>query len=245
MDAKDCQDLNYSLYKPEASHQLCSTLNMGFSAYTFASHYSNNIYYCQMVDNSADLFGCIALNHKQYCVLNRQYTKDEYERLVPQIIESMKKDTTYGEFFPIEESICGYNETVAHEYMPLTKEEVLKRGWHWRDEQASTEDRGPGTEPPDAIDQVPDDIVGKVLICQGSGKPFKIIPQELKFYREQHIPVPHRSPDQRHRDRLALRNPRKLWDRNCFNCKKPIRTSYSPERPEKVYCEECYLKAVY
>jgi hypothetical protein len=28
---------------------------------------------------------------KQYCILNKQYTKEEYEELVPKIIEHMKK----------------------------------------------------------------------------------------------------------------------------------------------------------
>jgi len=49
----------------------------------------------------------------------------------------------------------------------------------------------------------------------------------------------------RHAARIAKRNPETLWDRPCMKCSKQIETSYAPERPEIVYCEECYLKEVY
>jgi hypothetical protein len=57
--------------------------------------------------------------------LNRQYTKEEYELLVPKIIEKMMSDGEWGEFFPAILSPFGYNETVAQEYFPLTREELL------------------------------------------------------------------------------------------------------------------------
>ncbi len=130
--------------------------------------------------------------------------------------------------------------------MPLTKEDVLKRGWNWRDDvEEGQKVMGPVVTIPDGISDVPDDISTKVLTCEASGKQFKIIPQELKFYRQSGIPLPHRSPAQRHKDRNALRNPRKLWKRNCANCNKPLATSYEPGRPERIYCEPCYLKSVY
>jgi hypothetical protein len=48
---------------------------------------------------SSNLFGCIGLRGKEYCILNKQYTKEEYETLVPKIIEKMKADGEWGEFF--------------------------------------------------------------------------------------------------------------------------------------------------
>ena len=62
------------------------------------------------------------MRNNSYCILNKQYTKEEYEALVSKIIEQMntmpyvdKNGVTYkyGEFFPIELSPFGYNETVA------------------------------------------------------------------------------------------------------------------------------------
>ena len=76
-------------------------------------------------------------------------------------------------------------------------------------------------------------------------KPFKVIKQELVFYIENHLPIPTKHPDQRHKERMALRNPRELHERICPECKKQMITTYGPERPEKVVCEECYRKLVY
>jgi hypothetical protein len=246
LDAKDCQDLNYSLYKPELSYELISTLSMVKSAFSMASHYNNEVYYCDMVNNSSNLFGCIALNHKKYCILNKQYTKEEYEELVPRIIEHMKKSGEWGQFFPVSISPFAYNETVANEYYPLSREEVLAKGWRWHGE---AENGGVETEfvyeIPDNILEVSDEIIGKALKCEVTGRPYKIIQQELEFYRKMNLPIPRRCPDQRHNDRSELRDPRRLWERKCGSCGKMMSSVYAPERSEKVYCEECYLKAVY
>jgi CxxC-x17-CxxC domain-containing protein len=44
---------------------------------------------------------------------------------------------------------------------------------------------------------------------------------------------------------MAQRNPRKLYERKCHKCDKEIKTTYSPDRKELVYCEECYNKEIY
>jgi len=245
LDAKDCQDLNYSLYKPEVAYELCSTLNMRFSAFDFASHYCANAFYCDMCNNSHDCFGCIGLNHGEFCILNKQYTKEEYEKLIPKIVEVMKKHKEWGEFFPVTLSPFGYNETVAQEYMPLTKQEIESRGWKWTEEKENENQTGANMKIPDEIDGVDESICKGILLCEESGKLFRVIPQELTFYKQNNIPIPHRSPAQRHKDRNSLRNPRKLWNRKCAKCTKDIQTSYAPDRPEAVCCEECYIKAVY
>ncbi len=165
---------------------------------------------------------------------------------MPKIIERMRADGEWGEFFPVSISPFGYNETVAQEYFPLKKEQVLLQKWGWYDEEGTRDQYlGPAYEIPNSIRDVPDDITKQILTCEVTGKPYKIIPQELKFYREMNIPIPRRCPDQRHKDRMALRNPRKLWSRQCAKCKASIETTYAPERPEIVYCEKCYLSTVY
>jgi hypothetical protein len=103
----------------------------------------------------------------------------------------------------------------------------------------------PAVKLPDAIDDVPDDILNWAIECEATKRPFRIIKQELDFYRKMKLPIPHLHPDERHRRRMALRNPRKLWKRPCMKCGKEMETTYAPERPEIVYCENCYLKEVY
>jgi len=91
---------------------------------------------------------------------------------------------------------------------------------------------------------------------------FRIHSAELAFYRRLNLPVPHKCSSCRLQDRLNRRNPRKLWNRSCgcvalksqnhlyantashFHgenpCPNTFQTSYAPDRPEIVYCEQCY-----
>lgn len=98
---------------------------------------------------------------------------------------------------------------------------------------------------PENIQDVADDMLNKVILCECSGKPFRIIKAELEFYRKHNLPIPHKHPDVRHLERIYLRTPRKLRDRTCMKCGTKIQTTYSPERPEIVYCGQCYNKEIY
>ena len=215
-----------------------------FMRFCFSCRYSGNLTYCVDCFTCNDCFGCTGLNNKKYCIFNKQYAKKEYEELVPKIIEYMCTTSEWGEFFPVSKSPFGYNETLAQEYFPILKEDVLKKGWHWHDEEVKIPH--PQTyEIPDTIQDVPDDISKEILACEDCNKNYRVIIQELKFYREMPLPIPRKCPICRMQKRTSLRNPRKLFSRNCSKCQKEIQTTYSPERPEIVYCENCYLAEVY
>ncbi|PIR48590.1 hypothetical protein COU80_02670 [Candidatus Peregrinibacteria bacterium CG10_big_fil_rev_8_21_14_0_10_55_24] len=210
--------------------------------------YDRELLYCSMCFNSQNLFGCCGMRKSKYCILNKQYSKEEYEKLVAKIIKYMQETGEWGEFFPVCFSPFAYNETLAQEHSPLSKDAVEERGWNWKDEEDDMPDVEKvieGSRLPADIAAIPDDILNWAIRCEVTQRPFRIMKQELAFYRKFHIPVPHLHPDERHRRRMVLRNPRKLWDRQCGKCSKEIRTSYAPERPEIVYCEDCYLKEVY
>ena len=96
----------------------------------------DHIEYCDNCFSSSYLFGCVGLRNKQYCILNKQYTREEYATLVPKIIAHMRETSEWGEFFDPSLSPFGYNETVAHEYFPLTRTEALAKGFNWSDYEA-------------------------------------------------------------------------------------------------------------
>ncbi len=152
----------------------------------------------------------------------------------------------------------GYNETLAQDYMPLSKEEALKRGFRWQDKTTGTYRKETIKEGqvPETIVEVSEDILNEILVCEKCKKNFRITKSEFDFYKRMHLPLPHKDFECRHKDRMSKRNPRKLWHRKCM-CKNPkhphldigcpseFETSYAPGRPEVVYCEECYNKEVY
>ena len=204
---------------------------------------SNNLY-CHLTIGSNNCFGCSSVRNKEYCVLNKQYSKAEYEALVPKIIEHMKSTGEWGEFFPPELSPFSFDETVANEWYPIEKSEATKRGYRWEEKET----RGGGSKSamlPNTIDEVSDSIATETLYCRQSGKQYRIIPQELEIYRKLGIPLPELGPDERFRRRLARRNPRRLHARACSSCKQTIQTTYPPEDQSRVFCETCYQREVY
>lgn len=203
----------------------------------------SNVEYCIYCFKTSDCFGCVGLQRKKYCILNKQYSQDEYEDLRSRIIDHMKKTGEYGEFFPIEISSYGYNETVAQEYYPLTKEEAVAKDYKWRD--PDKKEYMPATaQVPNISRDADKSICDELLACEKCGRNYKIIPQEFKFYKEQGVALPKKCFYCRNEARFKKRNPWKLWDRKCDKCGIDIKTSYDPERPEKVYCEKCYLESL-
>ena len=243
---KDCIDCSWtagSLCRECVAAGYC-TGSMG----TMVSVKCRDALYSDHCIGTSDCFGCIGLRNQSYCILNRQYTREEYEALAPRIIEHMKKTGEWGEFFPASISPFGYNETVAQEYFPIIREDALQQGFQWSDYEApfpKVDKVIPADKLPETIESIPDDILNWAIQCEVTGKPFRIVKQELDFYRKHKLPIPRRHPDQRHLDRMALRNPRILYARTCDKCGADIETTYVPERPERVYCETCYHHEVY
>jgi hypothetical protein len=227
-----------------------------------------DVEYSDLCVTCSHVFGCVGLRKKEYSILNKRYPKETYEALVPKIREHMSREPyidrrgrtyRYGEFFPAEFASFPHNTTLAHEYFPMTKEETKQEGYEWRTpEERHYKVTVAGDELPTTIEKVPDSITGDVIGCAHAGTclhqcttAFKVIPEELQFYRRLGLPIPALCPNCRHAARLARRNPLKLWRRRCMcdrpnhqhgadRCPAEFETSYSPDRKETVYCEQCY-----
>ncbi len=77
-------------------------------------------------------------------------------------------------------------------------------------------------------------------ICQNCKSEFIIAPEDFLFYEKIQVPPPTWCVECRQRRRYAWRNERNLYRRNCDLCKKSTITIYSPNKPHKVYCNECW-----
>jgi len=256
-DCYDCSSYGWAELCYEAAHSVGAARSK-FFAFVMGGGTANaigsfNLEYCFATPNSSNCFGCCNFTKQEYCILNKRYSKEEYEALVPKIRQHMmdmpyidKKGRVYkyGEFFPVDFSPFGYNETAAQDYYPLSREQAIDRGFNWSDYESDVKYEFSDYEIPDDIKEVQDDILEKVLKCEVSGKAYRIIPMEFSFYRQMGLSIPRRAPLQRHKDRMAKLLPRRLYNRQCAKCSKPIETPYAPVRPEIVYCEECYLKEI-
>lgn len=231
-------DFIYESYSPVRQRSTAFTVQCWDGSDLF---YSDNCQHCH------HCIGCVSLRHKQYCILNRQHTKEEYVKLLPKIIDHLKTTREWGGFFPMSLSPFAYNETMAQQEFPLTEADASKRGLRWAHESQSTtgKETVAAEKIPTSIKDVPDEITKEILACTQCKRNYKIIPQELAIEREMTFPLPRLCPECRYRERLKHRNPRRLWKRSCGKCGREIETTYSPKRSEQIFCENCYLKSVY
>lgn len=263
-DPIDSQDCNNFYYKPELSYDMMGVLSGSKNKHGVYVMWCSETEYCDSCYHSNNLFGCIRLNKESYCILNKKYEKEEYEKLRTEIIESMKQDGSYGQFFPPEYSPFGYNEVLAKEYYPLSRDEALSRGYRWQESTTGTFGKETITEEniPKSITATPDSITGDILACTLCGKNFRITEAELSFYRRMGIPLPHQDFECRHQARMHSRTPRKLFDGACMcardghghpsassgptagKCAETFKTPYSPTTSATIYCENCYQREV-
>ena len=227
--------------------------NVKFSCYSFPEIMNSEyVFWCTSGENN---FGCINLKRKSYCILNKQYTKEEYEKLKGEIIEDMKINPyvdelgriwSYGEFFQPGFGKFAYNNSNAYKFFPKTKEEILKLGYTWNEEVEQVAVATlKGENLPETIGEVDESILEEVIACVGCGRKYKIMSLEFDLLRKMNLPLPRECPKCRENERFARLNPIKLYDRNCAKCEIEVRTPYAPDRPEIIYCEKCYQQEVY
>ncbi len=222
-----------------------------FTNYTWKS---SDVLYTDFCMSCADCFGCVGLKHAKYSIFNKEYSKTEYQSLKENIIEHMKKTGEWCEFFPMKYSPFAYNESMAELSFPLLEEETKKKGLRFQENIQQTRGKTTLVEIPDAIEDVSDLITQEILGCVECHRNYKIIVDELNFYKKWRIPVPHKCFFCRLKRRFELRGPSTLWYRSCMckqeghdhtaDCGNEFETPYAPGRPEIIYCESCYQKEV-
>jgi hypothetical protein len=208
---------------------------------------SKNILYSDNCHSCDSLCGCISMRRNDHCILNVQYSEEDYDHRVGEILRSLERERVWGELLPISLSPYAYNESAAQEYYPLRAEDVAAKGWRWTDELPDL--RGVETigwqSVPDDIEEAPESLVNEIFACINCGKNYKLIPSELKIYKKLPAPIPRRCPQCRHLRRFRKKTPTAIWQRECAKCRTLVYTAYSPEHAEIIYCDRCYFNEVY
>ena len=156
---------------------------------------------------------------------------------------------------------------MAHDFFPLTKEAAQAKGYRWRTEEAreyrTTMD---AANLPDHIREAEDTLLDEIIRCAACGRAYRLIQMELEFLRTASLPLPRRCPDCRYLERAKYRNSPRFFHRQCAcggaasdngayknqadhfhgsaRCPGEFETTFAPERPEIVYCEQCYQAEV-
>ncbi len=228
------------------------------SAYDFYTRGGNN------------LLGCFGVNNKSYCILNKEYSKDEREQLATTIIHELQSKGKRGEFFDTELSPFPYNDTLANKFFPvrpeqltilqpekfisdaildLWGEEKLKIKRRTRESELNIPENAElvqAKDLPDNIDDVDVSILDKVIICEKTWRPFKIMKLELEFYKQYGLPLPTTHYEYRDEQRYDTSIPKRLLEFClCDKCGKETLSELRKGHTYKVYCEGCYAKEIY
>ncbi len=243
-----CFDLygsGYGLTSCYDSFGLVSASDCAFSLY--CGEGSHDLFYCADCTHSKNLFGCIGLRHKEFCIFNTQYTKAEYFPLVKEIVSSMRRDRSWGEFFPMALSPFGYNESAAHDHFPLTREKAATLGASWSEYEKEPPTPAGAIEAhnlPDAIEEVDDSILATPILCTQTKRPFRFTKLELSYYRMLKVPLPRLHPDVRLGGMAKSFGSFNLWEISCAECGERCPSGHPPEFRGKLLCNACFSKTL-
>jgi len=186
---------------------------------------SQQLEYCIQMHRSKNCFGCVGMKDKQYCIFNKQYTKEEYEKLRLQIIEHMNSEPfidkrgnvyKYGEFFPVEFSPYAYNETLVNDQFPSYKAEAEEQGFMWRDTNKREYETTISAENlPDQMIDIDKSIINDLIKCIDCGRADRIILDELNFFFFFNLTIPRQCSDCRFISRQRFMVPPVLTKSKC------------------------------
>src|SRR3990167_963838 len=105
VETKDCVDM-YKCGKSELSYNdtLCAGLYK--THFSYDSDESINSFFLKYCKNLQDCIGCVNLRNKSHCILNVQYTKEEYKK--------KKKELDFGSYRILSEFKDSYDKFVLN-----------------------------------------------------------------------------------------------------------------------------------
>ncbi len=165
------------------------------------SYYWSNNYYCIYCDACSYCLGCVGLKNRQFCILNKEYSKEERFILANKIFKNMEADWTLWQFFPWSMSPFYFNDSFAYLIDDtFTKEEVSKE-WYLRRDEGIKVDIPQGADVVETKDlssrewfenwtwKINPEILKKVIRDE-KWNYYRIVPMELDFLQKHGLPLP-------------------------------------------------------
>jgi len=177
----ECELIAYSSNVQNSSYDVKFSYNLSESKF---------MEYCAHCIQCENCFLSCGLYKKKYCILNKEYSPEDYEREVSRIKEFMKNNDIYGKFFPGYFAANPYEESLSYFHFPLSIDEQNKFGFRLNEFE---EKEDPGYLNidiiPNSLSEVSDNIVSKVFWDSNSKKPFQIKEFDVEFARKIQIPL--------------------------------------------------------
>lgn len=160
--------------------------------------------YCHFIQGCSNCIGCISLRRGKNCILNKEYSPEEFAVIKKKIMEEL--GSYWGNPFPLNLAVFSYMDSTYRDYHGLEKEEVEKIGWYYGEkEKVSFEATNLVENMPDNIKDFSENDRQKIYKCHKSGQPFKIITQEMQLLKKLFVPTPRLHHEERFLERVKWR----------------------------------------
>lgn len=244
---KDCLDvasqfngerLYYSSMAQDHCYEIRFSVNIVNSKYMEYCAHCLNCQYC---------FGCCGLVNKKYCILNKQYSQEEYLSKVSKIHEKMEKDGILHQFFPKYFAASAYDESLAGFHWPLSLEEQKKQGFRIKilKEQPHDDFLSPENIP-DTPNEASEDICQQTFWDDKAKRQFQITKIDLDFCLKNKVPLPESFYIRRIKENFALLFcDCELRKTTCAKTGKNILTSLPDYLDGRILSREAYLEEIY
>ncbi len=231
------------------STYMCSLPVYSYDAkFCFSVNNCRFVEYCAYLQNCEHCFGCCGLFGKKYCILNKQYSKSEYEQYVGRIREQMQKDGEWGKFFPPSFAPNPSAESFSGYHFPLSPESNTEF-WHAspieRESMKTAEIDGIPDSPLGLSQETVEWLVKQVFWDDVSQRPFRIERADIEYAERMRIPLPHSYYINRIQQNFAwMYFSGELRDATCAVSGQPITTNWPAEYDGRIVSETEYLKLV-
>lgn len=259
----------------------CWVYNTFFSSMIQSN--SKNIYYCNDIESSEECMFSIGLKNKKYCILNKQYSKEEYFKEKEKIIKQLQKRWEWWAHIWWEISDFAYNDSMAYDYFKVHRviyadgrEEIIDNlatgtitilsddfisdavldlwwkekiniRWRTKDIEVNVPEAMDSLQAKDlpSIDKADESILEKAIICEETGRPYRIVKKELEFLKKKWLPIPRVHHSIRIEKLLSLRPIWKLYIWTSDLSGDEILSVYKEKPKWKIYSHEEYQDFMY
>lgn len=86
----NCYDITYTSQNSQVSYEIVDSGQLFNCHFVVDSDSCNDSFYLFHCSNVKNSLGCVGLKNKQYCILNRQFSAEQYEQIKNQILQILK-----------------------------------------------------------------------------------------------------------------------------------------------------------
>jgi len=204
--------------------------------------------------NCEKCFGCVGLQHKKFCIFNKQYTEDDYWTRLDEIKCAMLDRGEYGSFFPLSMApgyfpdsgaamFFGCSQEVGYEKLGALKFDPESEGAIGTELSDTTKLR-PADQVPDCIDLFDEATwVGIPILDTKRNRRFAYLRPEIEFYRKQRLGPPKDHHISRLQELFLQANHGDFQLAQCEKCRQQIQVAVNLiYKNRRLHCQACYLK---